>query len=425
LKPDGTCVVVTGPDGRWLGPLARFISALALSPFVSQKLVPFVAKPNQEDLRLLRDLIAAGTITPVIDKYYGLQEASEAMRYIETGHARGKVVITMALLFMLAITAAGLSAAGPETKAKAPRTENGQPDLQGVWNFSSDVPLQRAAAFAGKKILTKEEFDEQAAKRRNGLRAVVKFAPIEDIGLDWIDNEPLFEDLRSSLISYPETGRLPKLMDGVRREPSVEDIGALLGESKDGPPPALLALISAFQGGAKDSVDDFNLAARCLTGENVPFAPQLDNNQVQIIQSKDHVVFLTDGARRIIPIDARPRVSEKFRTWSGDSRGHWEADTLVIETTNFSRRARSFSGAGNGYDKMVVERFTRRSKGAIEYEATIVDPKTFTDKIVVSFPMARMENGHLYEWACHEGNYSLKNALSGARAEEERATTAK
>ena len=331
----------------------------------------------------------------------------------------------VSLLLLLALTTVAASAAGPEPKYKTPRTENGQPDLQGVWNFSSDVPLQRAPVFAEKKVLTREEFDTQAAGRRNGLRAVVTFAPINDVGLDWLDNRPAIDDLRSSLISYPENGRLPKLIDGVRRVPSVEDIGALLGESKDGPPPALLALISAFEGGAKASFENFGAAERCLTGENVPFAPQSDDNYVQIIQSKDHVVFLTDGARRIIPIDARPRAGDAFRTWSGDSRGHWEAGTLVVETRNFNRRARSFGGAGNAYEKVVVERFTRGSKGAIEYEATVVDPKTFTDTIVLSFPMAKVDDGHIYEWACHEGNYSLKNALSGARAEEERAMNVK
>ncbi len=145
--------------------------------------------------------------------------------------------------------------------------------------------------------------------------------------------------------------------------------------------------------------------------------PGLDSNYLQIVQGPDHVVLLTDATRRLVPIGARPHVSDRLRSWSGDSRGHWDGDTLVIETTNFNGRLQSFAGAGTTREKVVTERFTRTSAGQLTYEATIVDPRTFQDKIVLSFPMTRVE-ARTYEWACHEGNYSLPNALSGARAEE-------
>ena len=111
-----------------------------------------------------------------------------------------------------------------------------------------------------------------------------------------------------------------------------------------------------------------------------------------------------------------------MRNWSGESRGHWEGETLVVETRNFNGRTPSFTGAGTSRDKVVTERFTRwRSRDALEYEATIVDPKTFQDKIVLSFPMAKVD-AQIYESACHEGNYSLSNMLSAARTEEREAT---
>lgn len=129
-------------------------------------------------------------------------------------------------------------------------------------------------------------------------------------------------------------------------------------------------------------------------------------------------MLLTDHLARIVPLDGRPHVSEKLRSWSGDSRGRWEGDTLVIETRNFNNRTRSFAGAGTSHDKVVTERLTRISQTALEYEATVVDPKTFQDKVVLSFPLARVD-ARIYESACHEGNYSMKNMLSAARKEEQ------
>jgi hypothetical protein len=156
-----------------------------------------------------------------------------------------------------------------------------------------------------------------------------------------------------------------------------------------------------------------------------PFTPDLDNNYVQLIQARDHVVLLTERRARIVPLDGRPHVTGNLRTWAGDSRGHWEGETLVVETTNFNNRTRSFAGAGtSSQEKVVTERFTRVSNNALEYEATIVDPKTFQDKIVLAFPMAKVE-ARVYELACHEGNYSMFNMLSGARTEEREATKTK
>jgi hypothetical protein len=323
-------------------------------------------------------------------------------------------------LLLLLLTAAGLSAAGPEQQYRAPRTESGQPDLRGVWNFGSGVPLQRPAAFADKKFFTKEEFEKQHATLRNGLAAAARFAPIEAIGVDWIDTEIHVEDLRTSLITYPENGRLPALVEGVSRTPTVEDFLEALSNPKGAAAPGLISQLALFGAGKKDSHSDFAPAARCLSAPVVPIMPALGDNYVQIIQARDSVALRTDEFVRIIALDGKPPVRERLRRWAGLSRGHWEGETLVVETRNFNDRAQSFAGAGRSREKVVTERFTRTSQNGIQYAATVVDPKTFQDKVEVSFPMARVD-ARIYESTCHEGNYSLANALSAARAEEREA----
>jgi hypothetical protein len=322
------------------------------------------------------------------------------------------------LLLLAGLTTVTLSAAGPEAKYRAPRTQNGHPDLQGVWNFNSGVPLERPPAFAGKTSFTKEEFDQYAAAVRDGLAAAAKFAPVENVGVDWIDNAVRVNDLRTSLITYPENGRLPALVDGVQRMPGFDDLIEFLANAKDGPPPGLLSLLAALGGGTKEGHEHYNKFERCLYGGDVPFVPQFSDNYVQIIQGPNDVALLTDSFRRIVALDDRPRVGDKVRSVSGVSRGRWQGETLVVETTNFNDRTPSLAGAGDSRAKIVTERFTRISNTLIEYSATVVDPKTFRDRIELSFPMARVD-ARIYESACHEGNYSLANTLSAARKAEE------
>lgn len=320
-------------------------------------------------------------------------------------------------LVVVVLVMGAASAAGQDAKYKAPRTAEGRPDLQGVWNFNSSVPLQRAEAFATRKSFTKEEFEQQRAARQAGLAMLLKFAPVEDVALDWMDGSPRLEDLRTSLISYPENGRLPALVEGVRRQPSPDDIIALVANFKGGtPPPQVASLIAAFQGGARNSYTDFGAAERCLMMAPVPLTPQMDGNFVQIVQGTDHVALIMDFDRRIVALDSTP-LGDSPRRWSGVSRGRWEGDTLVVETRNFSGRGSSFAGAGNPREKVVTERFTRVSPTRLEYSATIVDPKTFKDRVELSFPMA-LTDSRIYESACHEGNYSLPLALRGARASD-------
>jgi hypothetical protein len=318
-----------------------------------------------------------------------------------------------AVVLLAAMTAVGASAAAQEAKYKVPRTEAGQPDLRGVWNFSTNVPLERPSAFADKKLFTREEIEKRKGAQDRALKTIATFAPVEDVAISWLDNTAHVENLRTSLITYPENGKLPPLVEGVQRVPGPQEIIAALTNGEP-PPPAFLA---TFGRGRRDGPEDFPPSERCLFAATVPLVPQLDGNYLEILQGADHVAILTDATLRIIPLDGRPRLPESLRGWSGDARGHWEGDTLVVETTNFNGRTRSFAGAGRPLKKVVTERFGRRSANVLEYEATIVDPATFQDRIVLAFPMGKVDS-RIYEEACHEHNYSLTNSLSGARAEE-------
>jgi hypothetical protein len=321
---------------------------------------------------------------------------------------------------VLILTAVSAQAAGPEVKYKTPRTESGYPDLRGVWNFSSDVPLERPLSAPDKTVFTREEIEARKAAKARALGAISKMIPVEDVAIDWLDYSGRIENLRTSLVRYPENGRLPKLVDGVRRLPGADEIIEALSQAKGGIPPELASFVAGSS--QKDGPEDFGASERCLFAGGPPFTPDLDNNYLQIIQARDHVVLLTERRARIVPLDGSPHLSGNLRSWSGDSRGHWEGETLVVETRNFNSRTRSFAGAGtSSQEKVVTERFTRLANNALAYEATIVDPKTFQDKIVLAFPMAKVE-ARVYESACHEGNYSMFNMLSAARTEEQEAT---
>jgi hypothetical protein len=318
---------------------------------------------------------------------------------------------------LLVLTAVALSGVGLAAQYQAPRNAHGQPDLEGIWNFSSDVPLERPKEFADKAFFTREELQKQNAARENLLDSLSKLAPVEVADRVWLDYKAQAENLRTSLIIYPENGRMPQLVEGIQR------IGGLAAVIS-GDIPSSRPVRFLFGGIGKDGPEDRGLAERCLAGPNgpPPLLPGFDNNYVQIFQTIDYVALLVDtfhGAR-VVPLDGRAQLSEQLRSWSGVSRGHWEGETLVIETRNFNGLTQSFNDSGSSGDKVVTERFTRRSENLLEYEATIVDPKTFRDRIVVSYPMARA-GGHIHETACHEGNYSMSNTLSGARAEEKEA----
>jgi hypothetical protein len=320
-----------------------------------------------------------------------------------------------AALLVGLLAALAASVAARESSSTAPTAGDTPPDLSGVWNFTSIVPLERSERLGAKARFSRAEFDAHRTATHKGLAAFRTLVPIESVGVDWFDNTALVEDLRTSLITYPPNGRLPSLVGGLLRMPRIEDIladlGATVAVGAAGAPGAVAAAAGPLR---RESYTDFSPAERCLSVADVPLVPQLDGNFVRVVQSRDTVVLLTDFSRRIIAIDSRARLRARLRSSSGTSVGYWEGGTLVVETDQFDGRTPSFAGAGDSRDKIVTERFTRKTGGLMEYAATIVDSKTFQDRIELGFPMA-LVNAEVYESACHEGNYSLRHSLSASR----------
>ena len=319
-------------------------------------------------------------------------------------------------LHVLALAAATLVLAGfiqaQEEAYAAPRTEWGQPDLQGVWNFSSFIPLERPAFFGDKEFLTEQEIAALAAQTEAGLEAINNIG-VGGYNTFWVEMGG-DRDNRTSLITYPENGRLPESVEGVPVQ-----VGGL-GPDEPGTRPVRMVV----GGIAKDGPEDRGLSERCIVGFNAgpPFTPNLYNNNVQIIQNQDTVVIMTEMVHdaRIVPLDGRDYVSDTIRQWSGDSRGHWEDNTLVVQTRNFNGLTQSFGVYGTAENKFLTERFTRVGPYTVEYEFTVDDPSTFKQKFTAVVPMAKVD-GLMYEYACHEGNYGMMNTLRGARMEERRA----
>ena len=315
-----------------------------------------------------------------------------------------ELVITFGLLFSTGFMQA-------QDNYSAPRTEWDKPDLRGVWNFSSVIPLQRPAFFGDKQYLTEEEIAALANQTEAGFEAInnIGVGGYDTFWLEMGENG----DNRTSLITYPENGRFPETQEGVPVQ-----VGGL-GPDEPGVRPVRMVV----GGIAKDGPEDRGLSERCIIGFNSgpPFTPNLYNNNVQIFQNKNNAVVMTEMIHdaRIVPIESKKSLDDDIRLWTGDSRGYWDGDTLVVETRNFNRFTQSFGVFGSAEDKLLTERFTRVGPYTVEYEFTVEDPSTFKDKIVAMVPMSKVD-GQLYEYACHEGNYGMVNILRGERMGESR-----
>jgi hypothetical protein len=332
--------------------------------------------------------------------------------------------LSFALLSIGVLTSA--QAADENTAFK---TEWGRPDLQGVWNFSSEIPFQRPAQYGEREFLTEKEINDikakLAAEAEQGARVEAnadvanRGAPSTDerfvYGYDhfWYEMASIADTVRTSQITYPTNGQLPDLVEGT-------PVGAsgFLEDAKGERP------VRTGSGGiGKDGPEDRGLPERCIIGMNAlpPYRPSRYNNNLQIIQNSDHVVILSEMIHnaRMIPLNGLPTLPEDIEQWTGDSRGYWDGDTLVVETRNFSFYTASLQGYGTGREKFLTERFTRKGYDSLDYQWTLDDPATFTDKVTAILPMAKVA-GQLYEYACQEGNYGLLNILRGAREEERR-----
>ena len=285
------------------------------------------------------------------------------------------------------------------------RTSDGHPDLQGVWNFSTATPMERPEELADKATLTAEEaaeWEAQIARQRAGFESELEDAPLEArLGYSlrvWFEWGDALEERRTSLVIDPPDGRIP----AVRPEVEVRrEAGRILrGRHAHGP-------------------EDRGISERCLLGFNSgpPMTPSAYNN-MQLFQTADHVVILNEMVHnaRIVPLDGRPHLPDDLRQWVGDSRASWDGDSLVIETRNFLRET---SLGGSSANMRLVERFTRLDADTLRYEFTVNDPTTWTGPWTARVRMTRTDEP-LYEYACHEGNYSMPSSLSGARAMEAR-----
>jgi hypothetical protein len=296
----------------------------------------------------------------------------------------------------------------------APRTEWGHPEIRGVWNFSSNTPMERSREYGDREFYTAEEVAER--DRREAEEAAASDGQSSQGGVGgynqfWVEGLPQDLNLRTSVIIEPSNGRLPPRVEGA----PVAYGG--LGPDYSGERPVRVTV----GGIGKDGPEDRGLSERCLLGFNSvpPFLPSMYNNNVQLFQNKDHVVILNEMIHeaRIVPIDGRPHLPEDVRQWTGDSRGYWDGETLVVETKNFTDKTQSFRGVGIGANMHLTERFTRVADDRVDYEFTVNDPKAYQASFTGVVPMFRSD-GEMYEYACHEGNYGMINILRGARVDE-------
>jgi len=332
------------------------------------------------------------------------------------------IFTSMAALLLATVPAAGQTTAAQKAKTAAavkgtwapPRAADGQPDLQGVWTNNSVTPLQRPKELAGKEYYTEAELAQVQQRERDRLalddvegeppanHSGVEGAPAENVhydhaqfGLDWLQSRVAW-NRRTSLIVGPE-GTIPPLTPEARKR---------------------LAEIAAKEKGHEfDGPENRPLAARCIARPSggPPLLPTRYNSNLQIVQGPGYVAIETEEIHdvRMIPTDGRPHLPKNIHQWMGDSVGHWEGNTLVIDTTNFTD-LNPFPGAQNLH---VIERITRADEDTILYEFTVEDPGMWTKPWSGEVPIKKM-SGQLYEYACHEANYGLANTLRGARVAE-------
>ena len=335
---------------------------------------------------------------------------------------RNRVLASVAVL--VAVVAMGLvvPAAGQAPKKyNAPKTPWGDPDLQGVWNDATSTPLQRPGNVGEKGVLSDEEAEEfqkslehdlTRDRRDGGGAADVNRAYNEH----WMDARRLkiTADRRTSLIVDPVDGRIPPLV-----APSPERRRAQAARA-DG--------AARFAAGLPGDFTDMSWPVRCVVRTDVPpYLPTIYNNNFQIFQSPGYVTIAPEmiHSARIIPVDGRPHLNQNLRQWLGDTRGHWEGSTLVVETRNFKSEEGLLLQGANPATFTITERFTRVASDAINYEFTLADPMTWTKPWTALIPWNKVDPGEqMFEYACHEDNFDMVHFLTGARLREKNGETA-
>lgn len=321
-------------------------------------------------------------------------------------------VAALALLWAVGV-------AGQSKTWTPPRTGWGDPDLQGIWNIATSTPLQRPGDVAGKEVLTEEEASEFAERLANDLNRDRRDGGAEaDVNRayneHWMDAKRLktTADKRTSLVVDPPDGRIPPL---VPLPPEREKRRVARDEAA-----------RRFNAGLADSYLDLIPSLRCIVRtDRPPHLPIIYNNTYQIFQSPGYVVINVEmiHSARFIPLDGRPHIGKNLRQWLGDSRGRWEGNTLVVETTNFRPDDNVVYGNADPETFRIVERFTRVDANTIDYTFTIADPRTWTKPWTATLPWNKTDD-QLYEYACHEDNFDMVYLLAGARAREKAAEAA-
>ena len=303
----------------------------------------------------------------------------------------------MRSVFLGLFLISAVSVSGQTLKSNAPRAPDSHPDLQGTWDFAQLTPFERPSALAGKSAFSDEEAEEFAQQRietgnkddRSGGAAADVERAYNDFWWDFGKRVAK----QTSLVVDPPDGRVPALTPGAQAR-------------------------AAARRGKYDNPEERPLAERCVIGFNSgpPMIPSAYNNNMQLVQTKDTVLILNEmiHSARIISLSGRPHAPTSIRSLTGDSIGHWEGDTLVVDTTNFSQEA-GFRGASK--DLHLVERFSRVDANTLTYQFTVDDPATWSGKWSASIPMTKSDE-LIYEYACHERNYGLEGVLKGARYED-------
>jgi hypothetical protein len=326
---------------------------------------------------------------------------------------RARILIGAAATAVLLLPLCAQNPARKSAPWRPPHTSYGDPDLEGIWSNASIIPLERPKELEGKQSFTPEELKAYEAKvfarsSRDRPQAAGQVGTYNDFW--WDADSKRAPNFHTSLVIDPPDGRVPPLTPEAQRRVD-NDRAYTRAHPADGP-------------------EDRSLMERCLlfpmTGP--PILPSFYNNSqygsltvnYQIVQSPGYVTLLVEVNHdmRIIPLDGRAHLPSGVRQWMGDSRGHWDGDTLVVDSTNFTDKTR-FRGADENLH--LTERFTRTAPDVLLYEFTVEDSTAFTRPWKAQVPMIASQ-GPLYEHACHEGNYGLSGILSGARAEEKQGT---
>jgi len=308
----------------------------------------------------------------------------------------GRRLVTMGVLSI------GFAAVvSAQAKWTMPRTPDGRPDLQGFWTNATITPLERPKELGAKEFFTADEAAEDRKRalvplptaQRGGTEAHYEFT---QFGLDRSQAQIAFS-LRTSMIVGPE-GRVPPLTPEAQQR-NADRVARNKGHEFDGP-------------------ENRGIQERCIVwgNEGPPMLPPGYNSFLQIVQSPGYVMIMQEMIHdaRVIPLDGRPHAPQSVRRWLGDSRGRWDGDTLVVDTTNFTDQT-NFRGSRENLH--VVERFTRADENTIKYEFTVEDPTTWAKPWSGELPLVK-DKGPIYEYACHEANYGMANNLKGARAKE-------